>query len=38
VTLEGAGHWAHHDQRAALLAMVQRFLGDGRTGEPLSAS
>jgi len=38
VTLEGAGHWAHHDQRAALLAMVQRFLGDGRTGAPLSAS
>ena len=26
VTLEGAGHWAHHDQRAAFLAALQRFL------------
>jgi pimeloyl-ACP methyl ester carboxylesterase len=28
-TLEGAGHWAHHDQREGFLAAVERFLGDG---------
>jgi pimeloyl-ACP methyl ester carboxylesterase len=27
VTLEGAGHWAHHDQREAFLNEAVRFLG-----------
>ena len=27
VTLQGAGHWAHHDARAAFLAATERFLG-----------
>jgi pimeloyl-ACP methyl ester carboxylesterase len=35
VTLEGAGHWAHHDQRELFLAAVGRFLGDGQADEPL---
>ena len=26
VTLEGAGHWAHHDQREAFIREAQRFL------------
>ena len=26
VTLEGAGHWAHHDARAAFLEVLSRFL------------
>jgi len=36
VMLEGAGHWAHHDQREAFLAAVERFLGHGRTGDGFS--
>ena len=28
-TLEDAGHWAHHDQRAAFLKLAQAFLGEG---------
>ncbi len=26
VTLENAGHWAHHDQREAFLSETKRFL------------
>jgi pimeloyl-ACP methyl ester carboxylesterase len=28
MTLEDAGHWAHHDQRTAFLAAVEKFLKD----------
>ena len=28
VTLEGAGHWAHHDRREAFIAETRRFLAE----------
>jgi pimeloyl-ACP methyl ester carboxylesterase len=32
LTIEGAGHWVHHDRLDALLAALQEFLGNGASG------
>lgn len=27
ITVEGAGHWVHHDRLDAFMALIRRFLG-----------